>query len=241
MTTPEQNRLAALFRKQLLGVRAQTISDFTKLWPMFSGEDTAQYAAWLTAARTLTQRDRAVAAGAGAAYARASRAIAGVGGTPVIRTSASAPVAQVDTSLTVTSLVAYRRARRAGKTVELANQIAMVDATGSMTKLVVAGANDTIRDSVAADPQGVGWARVASPGACDFCLMLSDRGAVYSADSVDFAAHDHCMCTCQPIYGETTKTVRTYTPSARNISDKQRADLRAYLADHYGEAMPAAA
>jgi hypothetical protein len=55
----------------------------------------------------------------------------------------------------------------------------------------------------------VGWRRVASPTACDFCVMLTSRGAVYStADSADFEAHTAddkgrggtCQCTVEPVW-----------------------------------------
>jgi hypothetical protein len=30
--------------------------------------------------------------------------------------------------------------------------------------------------------------------------MLAGRGAVYSADTVDFHTHGHCGCTAEPVY-----------------------------------------
>ena len=41
------------------------------------------------------------------------------------------------------------------------------------------------------------WRRVPEPGACDFCLMLATRGAVYASQSTagkdnDYHAHCHC-------------------------------------------------
>ena len=41
------------------------------------------------------------------------------------------------------------------------------------------------------------WRRVPEPGACDFCLMLATRGAVYASQETagrdnDYHAHCHC-------------------------------------------------
>lgn len=41
----------------------------------------------------------------------------------------------------------------------------------------------------------VQWARQLDSGACEFCALLASRGAVYTEESVDFPAHDHCNCT----------------------------------------------
>jgi hypothetical protein len=42
--------------------------------------------------------------------------------------------------------------------------------------------------------------RVLGGAGCDFCQMLAGRGEVYSAETADFEAHDHCGCTAEPIY-----------------------------------------
>lgn len=58
------------------------------------------------------------------------------------------------------------------------------------------------------DRQSTGWARQVEPGACSFCLLLATRGANYrSEQSADFAAHDHCHCHVEPLFGP-------YEPSA---------------------------
>lgn len=45
------------------------------------------------------------------------------------------------------------------------------------------------------DDASRGWKRTAEVGACDFCLMLADRGGVYTTQTAKFAAHDHCKCS----------------------------------------------
>lgn len=57
----------------------------------------------------------------------------------------------------------------------------------------------TIMQSSIADPSARGWQRVGV-GECDFCRLLLGRGAVYSEDTADFQAHDHCGCTAEPAF-----------------------------------------
>lgn len=56
----------------------------------------------------------------------------------------------------------------------------------------------TVMQSSLADPSARGWARVGDGNECDFCQMLLGRGAVYSEETADFQAHDHCACTAVP-------------------------------------------
>jgi len=74
--------------------------------------------------------------------------------------------------------------------------------------------SDTIRLNVGADPAAVGWNRIARATSCDFCVMLSQRGAVYKKATADFAAHDNDRCTARP----------SWDPSAPEV------DVRAYEA-----------
>jgi hypothetical protein len=53
----------------------------------------------------------------------------------------------------------------------------------------------------------VTFARYPSGNACKFCLMLASRGAVYTANTVNFEAHSGCMCMPVPVHAG-----QTYTP-----------------------------
>jgi hypothetical protein len=37
-------------------------------------------------------------------------------------------------------------------------------------------------------------------GECDWCQRFLD-GEVHYAEGYDFAAHDHCGCTAEPVFG----------------------------------------
>lgn len=98
----------------------------------------------------------------------------------------------------------------------------------------------TIMGSTYADPQATGWQRQTRIGACGFCEMLASRGAVYSEETADFAAHGvkangsggECQCTAVPAFAGQPRPVRPFTPSARNVTATDRARVRDWLATH---------
>jgi hypothetical protein len=97
---------------------------------------------------------------------------------------------------------------------------------------------DTITTNRRRDPEAVGWRRVTS-GGCRFCTMLAERGAVYRAETARFASHPNCHCAAQPVFksndtGEEASVVQ-YAASKRRTTEADRARVRAYLADNYGD------
>jgi hypothetical protein len=95
---------------------------------------------------------------------------------------------------------------------------------------------DTILTNRRADPNSVGWRRITS-GACRFCRMLADRGAVYREASATFAAHPNCNCTAQPVFVAndpgTEVGVIQYMASRRNKTPETRRRVRDYLDANY--------
>lgn len=108
---------------------------------------------------------------------------------------------------------------------------AKVLVAGGLQRRIANAARETVRVSTLADPQATGWQRVGV-GSCAFCRMLIARGAVYRESTADFASHDHCQCYAVPAFGGQPVPVRPYTPSTRDISDADRARVRAYLRTH---------
>lgn len=86
---------------------------------------------------------------------------------------------------------------------------------------------DTIITNRKADPQCVGWKRIARAASCGFCKALADRGAVYKKETAYFASHDNCMCTCAPVFrgGDVgpEADVMQYMASGRRRTPKERA------------------
>lgn len=73
-------------------------------------------------------------------------------------------------------------------------------------------ANGTIMDNAHADTRLSGrYYRVTEPTACDFCVMIAERGFVYA--TAGFPAHPHCQCEALPElqYSEWNDRMRRYT------------------------------
>lgn len=98
---------------------------------------------------------------------------------------------------------------------------------------------DTVLGNRQQDPESVGWRRNTSAGACRFCRMLSDRGAVYRSSTVRFAAHTNCYCTAVPVFRDNDPGTEVgefqYMASRRNRTPAMRARLRDYLDANYPE------
>lgn len=218
------------YRSANLALRAGSLRDFLKLWALLDPQRMDEtFPGWSVAASTLIDRDRRRASGLASAYLKATRRGSGVAGDATVILASSAPDAQVRSSLATTARAGYYTALRT-RTEQEAAKVALVRASGAATRLILDGGRSTITRSLAADPLGTGWRRVAGVGACKFCLMLTGRGAIYSAETADFSSHDHCGCTVEPVYGGSTRNVRPYEPSAtRRNRDADDARAREFM------------
>ena len=83
--------------------------------------------------------------------------------------------------------------------------------------IINAIASQTVMRNVGADSKARGWNRVAGAGSCDFCVMLSQRGAVYKSTTVDFAAHNNDRCSASPSWDPRAPEVdvKAYEASAK--------------------------
>lgn len=88
---------------------------------------------------------------------------------------------------------------------------------------VAAMSSRTIRENVRNDPEAQGWHRIARAGSCDFCVMLSQRGAVYKRETADFAAHGNCRCTAKPSWDPFAPEVAVGAYVASERTAKMRA------------------
>lgn len=210
------------YRRATQALKAGHLRDFMRLWALLDPKRMDEtWPGWAAAVTTLVERDRQRANALAAAYLTAARFESGVPGAPLVRLAPLAPVEQVATSLSVTARAGYFTALRYGPP-EKAAQTALVRSIGAASRLVLDGGRETIRGSLAADPQGTGWRRVTSGGACSFCLMLAGRGDIYSAETADFASHDHCGCSAEAVYGGDKRAVKPYTPSQRFRTQEAR-------------------
>lgn len=93
--------------------------------------------------------------------------------------------------------------------------LALLD--GSLVRSLGDFQRDTINENVQRDSAAAGWHRIAQPDGCDFCVMLSQRGAVYKRATADFASHDNCRCKIVPGWDMNAPEVdvRAYEASER--------------------------
>lgn len=114
------------------------------------------------------------------------------------------------------------------------------------TKEIERGYRDSILGNSRQDDDAIGWSRVARPGACKFCVMLADKGAVYRSESTAiFAAHGKCHCAARPAFRNgdhgPEATVIQYVASAKRarndeVQAARNARVRAYLNENYPDA-----
>lgn len=191
--------LTQVHRQLQLSLRAATVKDVAAVWPAFDVTNPASWPAVETALLAIVRDRGNTSAGLALQYYQEFRAAEQIAGaaTPTI----ADPVidAQVRTSLKVTGLVSTTRAVKAHR--RDATAIGLVTVSGSVSRYVLDQGRDSILNSIAADQQALGWARVTSTHPCSFCALLAARGPVYSSEeSADFRAHDHCSCSVEPTY-----------------------------------------
>lgn len=104
------------------------------------------------------------------------------------------------TSMMVTGPVSYERAVRTGIDSAVASRSAMVGAARAGSRQALLGGRQTITQAVRADKRADGWIRVTGGDPCDFCVAQANRGAVYTAETVDFSAHANCACQPEPAF-----------------------------------------
>lgn len=189
-----QARLAATFAPRMLAV--WRLLDPARL--------DATAADWLAVAVPLVESDRRRSATLAGDYVSAFRTVEigeGVAPTLAPPSPATAP------SLVVTGPATVKASTGRGAPLDRAAEAGRVASTRAAIRHVLDGGRRTILDTVDADPEAVGWARVTSGDPCSFCAMLASRGPVYrSRGSASFASHptaathDGDLCSFEPVY-----------------------------------------
>lgn len=185
----------AAYRAATLKVRAGTYKDMLTIWPAFSPDDLTAYSAWLRGASAIVRRDRERFALLAGQYVALHAESLGRP-TPPLALAEPLPAAQLETSLRVTSIVAYAKAKGAGHLPQEALRIASVSSSGAATRLALNGGRSVIQQT-AQTGAFKGWRRVGNPQ-CNLCKML--LGRFYPASTSDFKCHDHCACAFEPAY-----------------------------------------
>jgi hypothetical protein len=187
-------------RQAQAGLRTHALRDFLLLWPLWNG-DPASFGQLVQATQPLVRVYHGLSATVAAAYYEAFRKAEAVTGTATPKLAAALDPAAVAASMYVTGQTMARNALGAGQSPEQVRKSALVRVSGSVTRHVLAGGRDTILQSVAADPEALGWARVTDGDPCAFCAMIASRGPVFKTEAAaDFQAHDYCACVAEPAY-----------------------------------------
>lgn len=189
------NPLSTRHRNRQLALRAATLRDMLVLWRAVNPTNLADtIGPFALAAATIVQarfRDSGVLA---VRFLRDFHEAEGNGGT--VTAIAPDPPARKEASglLRGAALSGIINARRRGFSPDAAARNGFVKVSGSASNLVLGGSRIVLTEATGR------YRRVAGGGACDFCKMLEGRGAVYSARSSDFTAHDHCACSAEPVF-----------------------------------------
>lgn len=227
-------RLTEAHRLAQASLGARVTRELLLLWSLIDPkrlDDTVP--AWLESVVALMQVRRIESANMAASYLTTFRLVeapAAPAFPPV--SGAALDVRAAAVSMRVTGPVSVKRAMHAGRSVTEAAQTASVNTARAGMRHVLEGGRSTIAATTIADPAVAGFRRVTSGDSCDFCSLLARRGAVYSAATSRFAAHDGCSCSAEPAYGGPGVRVAEYV--ARDLTEAQRAEanrrVRAWIA-----------
>lgn len=93
--------------------------------------------------------------------------------------------------------------------------------SGGFQRVVTNAHRDTTILNSIVDRACQGWARVGRGETCEFCLMLIDRGGVYTGESVLFKSHDRCRCVAVATWDESRRvSTLPYKESKRSANAK---------------------
>lgn len=209
MAASEAALLAEEHRQAQGQLRSQALADFVTLWPLWTG-DAASFATLVQATLPLIRVYKQASASLGGAYYEHAREFAGAPGSSTAILATDVIQQQIVTSMFATGQSAARSAIAGGQTGNGARKATLTSVSGAVTRHVLNGGRETILQSVAADDQAVGWARVTDGAPCAFCLTLASRGAVYKTEeTAGFEAHDHCGCAAMPLWDDTSLPATT--------------------------------
>lgn len=190
-----------------IGVRASTIESLLGLWSaMIDPTDLdGTSTAWLDAASAVVVRSHGDSARLAAAYAARLRTLkTGTAGPAAPQLVPDVP--KIKQTLLIRGPILLR-SQMTRQTLAGATSSARAAQAASGGRQALAGGRRTLTELAAADPRATGWRRIVSAGACKFCIELSQitfnataQDGPGGSTSADFAAHDNCGCSVEPIY-----------------------------------------
>lgn len=242
-------------REVQLQIRAQTLQDFMRLWPLWQVSDGRSFEQLVRATIPLIEMRRAVSADAAVDYFRAFRMVEN--GEALSPTPASTvDPDRVQASLQATGVAQARRSLAAGYSAEAARQTALTTMSGAVSRHVLDGGRRTIEQAIEDDDAALGYIRVTDGDPCAFCAMLAARGPIYLSRASGATAgvgrlrgtrgrgqsyHDHCACTVEPQYLHHDDWRDRFPDNARfrEIYEKAQRDAREEGGPSSGTSNPA--
>lgn len=193
-------QLTELHRRRQLQLRAVVVAGVLELWPAFDLADIdGSWPPLEAGLLTLLRARRRESSELAANYYRALRMIEGVPGEPpTVQAEAPAPPLERATLRLLGPIAAKKAIARKNPRVAADT---LTRLTGSVARQVLDGGRRTITATVRADRAATGWRRITDSSPCDFCASIARQGVV--GTDVDFAAHDHCGCSSEPVFGST--------------------------------------
>jgi hypothetical protein len=258
--------LAMSARRVQLAIRAATIRDTVRLWPLLDPVRLDEtFPGWVTAMESMLTRyhvQSAVAAQRSYVTARtlalgedARQFIPALPATPdpqwVRRALGYAgpgqlqkianPPAERDDDGQMRALTTAPDRRIVERRIR---DRALVVTTGVAQRIVISGGRDLVLvNGVLRDDKAVGWYRLTDGDPCSFCALLSSRGITYKSTTVDFKAHDLCACMPQPAYSrdealpaKNVEWAQLYADTAKNAAPGKQ--MQAFRAAYEGRPVP---
>lgn len=198
----EGRQLTLQHRQRQLALRAAALRDLLVFWRTVDPANlTGTIRPFATAAAILTVARFQDSASLAARYYERLRRVEGVEGQTSIILPPAPQREQTAGLIRGAALSGIINARRRGFSIDAAARNGLVKASGSLSHVVLGASRQVVTQAAASDPASGRWRRVAGGGACEFCLMLESRGAVFSESTGGFEAHNHCACTAEPVFG----------------------------------------
>jgi hypothetical protein len=192
-------------RKAQLQIRAQALQDYTRLWPVWEGDEDS-FVQMVLATIVLVKGYQLISSQTAGNYFQSFRIAEGAKGEARNKLADPVDEEKVRAALFATGQLAVKQALESGQSPERARGVALTRTSGAVTTQVLAGGRETLLGSVQDDKSALGWTRVTDGDPCSFCALLAGRGPVYKSETTaDFQAHGECGCNAEPVYSRSAE------------------------------------
>jgi hypothetical protein len=187
--------LTAQYQAGQVALKAQMVRDSARIWAAWRGTSKAEWNRMVALAVPVIRARHSTSAGVSARYFETLSAIE-TGRRQHGELPPPLDEGVIADSLAATALVSVYHGRQRGMTLAAAKQVGFVRLAGAASRLALAGGRDAVLASVQTSNRAVGYERMTSGQACEFCAGLEGD---HSQDEA-FPAHDHCACVAQPVF-----------------------------------------